>query len=81
MKSELENLSSQQPMYSYGCASDCAVIKPHPRHQLFSLPHASVNLTKKEMVKSADIAGIGTLINELLAAENSNASGAGLNVV
>jgi len=48
---------------------------------LLSLPHASVNLTKNVRVKSADTAGIGVLMNELFAAENSNAPETGLNVV
>ena len=82
MKSGLEKRSEKQPVCWYGCASDCAVTKPHPRHQLLALlPHASVNLTKNVRVKSADTAGIGALMKELVAAENSNAPETGLNVV
>jgi len=81
VKSGSEKRSEKQPACWYGCTSDCAVIKPHPRHQLLSLPHASVNLTKNVRVKSADTAGIGVLMNELFAAENSNAPETGLNVV
>jgi len=40
-----------------------------------------VNLTENVRLKSADTAGIGALMNELVAAENSNAPETGLNVV
>ena len=81
VKSGLEKRSEKQPMCWYGCASDCAVTRPHPRHHSPSLPHASVNLTKNVTVKSADNAGIGALMDELAAAENSKAASASLKVV
>jgi hypothetical protein len=81
VKSGFEKRSEKQPMCWNGCMSDCAVTRPHPRHQLLSLPQASVNLTKKVRVKSPDTAGIGALMNELVAAENSKAPSTALKVV